>query len=478
MTKRIISLILAVLLFASLGVCAFAEKETETYKVGAETMKMICDKQGLDYEFCKAAIIKLNDAFKSEDDFTSMTVGMSIVLPKTNQAAAEILGVALPDRLKPKATGETITYTIKDKDTMIAICKAKGLTFDKCKAAIMKLNGWNDYSFLNMKSGTTIKLPKTDADAAIIAASTGTATGSATGITPTTALLGNDAVAAYMVPYVVKAGETIYGICQANGIDFNRYVNLIMKASGITYATNLHTGDVIFLPSGSTASGSVSVVAHTVAGGETVYGICQTLGVDYNACYNMIVALNPTKNLNAIHTGDVLYFPSGSTTTAAAAGGTATGGTATAATGGGYSSGYTPAATDPATTPAAFKAKEGVNFYLKEITIVPDDTVYNLVKAAGFDYTSYYANVLLAANKLASFNLKQGDKILMLSSSAAGASVVVKGVKVANGDSVIKMCETAKISYNDNANLIAKLNAGVNFNNLKVGDIILLPVKP
>lgn len=476
MSKRIISLILAVLLFASLGVCAFAEKEQEDYTVGAETMKMICDKKGLDYDFCKAAIIQINAAFTKEEDFTSIHVGDTIKLPATNQAAAEILGVELPDKLKPKATGETQDYTIKTGDTMIAICKAKGLSFDKCKAAIMKLNGWNDYSFLSMKAGTKIKLPKTDADAAVIAAATGTATGT---ITPTTALLGTDAVAAYMVPYIVKTGETIYGICQANGIDFNRYVNLIMKASGITYATNLHTGDVIFLPSGSTASGSVSVVAHTVAGGETVYGICQALGIDYNARYDMIVALNPTKNLNSIHTGDVLYFPSGGTTATAAGGTAATGGTAT----GGTAGAYTPVAADPAVTQKTPTAKEGVMFYLTEYSVVADDTVYNLVtKTPGnlaAEYFNYYSGVMLAANNKTSFNgLKAGDKILLATSSAAGAKVVVKGVKVATGDTLTKMCEANGIVYNDNATLIAKLNPSVNATNLKTGDIVLLPCKP
>ena len=476
MSKRIISLLLAVLIFASMGVCAFADKEEVPYTVGAETMKMICDKQGLDYDFCKDAIILINAAFSKEEDFSTMTYGQTIKLPKSNQAAAEIRGVALPDKLKPKPKGETQEYTIKDKDTMIDICKAKGLSYDKCKAAILKLNGWTDYNLLHMKSGTKIKLPKTDADAAVIAASTGTATGSATS-TGTITLWGGEAVAAYLIPYVVKTGETIYGICQANGIDFNRYINLIMQASGIVYASSLRTGDVIYLPSATSASGALTVVSHAVAGGETVYGICQALGIDYNARYKLIVALNPNKNLNSIHTGEVIYLPSGGTSGGggAAGGGSAAGGS----TAGGYSSGYTPAASDPAATPATFKPVEGVNFYLKEITIATDNTVYGLVKAAGFDYTTFYANVLLAANNLATFNkLKDGDKLLMLSPNSVDAKIAIKGVKVKTGDTVAKMCEVAEISYNDNANLITKLNPNLNFNNLKVDDIVLLPVKP
>ena len=61
MTKRIISLLLAVLMFAALPIAgAFADKETVEYTIGTETMKDICKNNGLDYDFCKDAIIKLN----------------------------------------------------------------------------------------------------------------------------------------------------------------------------------------------------------------------------------------------------------------------------------------------------------------------------------------------------------------------------------------------------------------------------------
>ena len=227
MTKRIISLLLAVLMFAALPIAgAFADKETVEYTIGTETMKDICNNNGLDYEFCKAAIIQLNSAFTKEEDFQNIHVNDKITLPKTNQDAADILGVALPDRLKPKAKGETQTYTVVKNDTLIGICEKLKLDYGKCKAAIMKLNNWSDYNLLTLHVGDKIKLPKSDADAAVIAASaTGSATGTATGgiFLPT-----DGAVAAYMVPHVVKTGETLYGICVENGIDFNRYINLII----------------------------------------------------------------------------------------------------------------------------------------------------------------------------------------------------------------------------------------------------------
>ena len=480
MKKRIISLLLAVVLFAALpvmGAQALAAGETIDYKVGAQTMKMICEANGLDYEFCKAAIIKLNGAFEKEEDFSSMHVGDTIKLPKTNQAAADILGVALPDKLKPSsaATGATQDYTVVDHDTMIGICDKLKLDFNKCKTAIMKLNNFaTDYSFLTLKTGMKLKMPKTNADAAVIAASasSGTATGSAV-------VSGN--TVSYLVPHVVTTGETIYGICADNGVNFSKYFDLIMAVSGIKYATDLRVGNVVYLPSAKSATGAIAITAHTVKTGETTYGICQDLGINFSARYNMITALNPGKNLNSIRTGEVLLFPAGGSVVPSGGGTVPSGGGSSvvpSSSSSGYGGGYTPAAGKDSTTPADVKPKEGVMYYITEITVKKDDTVYALVKAAGFDYTTYYADVLLSFNSLANFNnLKEGDKLLMLSSSATGAKYAVTGVKVKDGDTVIKMCDDAGITYNNNVNLISKLNPGVNVNSIKTGDIIVLPKK-
>ena len=493
MKKRIISLLLAVVLFAALpvmGVQALAAPETVEVKIGAETIKMICEKQGIDYDFCKAAILKLNEGIK--DDFSNLQFGKTLILPKTNQAAADILGVALPDKLKPSsaATGASEVYTVVDGDTLIGICTKKGLTYEKCKTAIMKLNGWNDYSLLApIHTGDKIKLPKSNADAAVIAAaaSSGSATGSATSTGATgiatgtgTTVVGGNTVS-YLVPHVVTYGETIYGICADNGVNFSKYVDLIMAVSGIKYATDLRVGNVVYLPSAKSAAGAIAITSHVVKTGETTYGICQELGISYSARYNMITALNPGKNLDSIHTGDVLLFPAGGGTIPSGGGSVVPSGGGSvvpSSSSSGYGGGYTPAAGKDSTTPAAVKPKEGVMYYITEITVKKDDTAYALVKAAGFDYTTYYADVLLSFNNLSSFdNLKEGDKLLMVSSSATGAKYAVTGVKVKDGDTVTKMCVDAGITYNNNVNLIAKLNPGVNINSIKTGDIIVLPKK-
>ena len=477
MKKRMICLLLALVLFAGLpvmGARAFADGEYKEYIVGSETMKIICEKNGLDYDFCKNAIIKLNAEFSSEEDFSSkLTFGMTIKLPKSNGDAAKILGVALPASVPSSttvtATGSYIEYTVKDDDTVIGICKKLGLDFATCKAAIMKLNNFaSDYSFLTLKTGNVLKMPKTDADAKkIISAAATTTTTTTTAATATAAaaaaLTGADYVAAYLVPHVVKAGETLYGICVENGIDYSRYSDLIVKASSIKSADWLHSGDVLYIPSSTAATGGYSVVAHTVKAGETTYGICQGYGTNYGDTADIIAALNPGKNLSSIRQGQLMFFPSGVTAAKTT--------TAAAAT---TNSAYTPVAA----TVSTFTPKTGVNFYLKEITVAKDDTIYNLVKAAGFEYTTYYSDVLLAANKLGSFNnLKAGDKLLMLSSSATGAKYAITGVTVKDNDMTITICDANKVDYGANLNLLTALNPKLNLSNIRTGDIMLLPIK-
>ncbi|MBR2583769.1 MAG: hypothetical protein IKD61_10280, partial [Oscillospiraceae bacterium] len=139
--------------------------------------------------------------------------------------------------------------------------------------------------------------------------------------------------------------------------------------------------------------------------------------------------------------------------------------------------GYVPASSDPAVVQKTPTAKEGFNFGLEEYTVVADDTVYNILKSKGMDaqYFNYYVSVMLAANNRGTFsNLKAGEKILIATNNSS-AKIVIKGVKVKDGDTVIKMCETNKVNYNENVTLINKLNSSLNFNNLKTGDIVLLP---
>ena len=120
---------------------------------------------------------------------------------------------------------QVVEYTLKAGDYVLKLCQAQGINYFTCKDAIIKLNGLkseNDFRFLAV--GRVIKLPATDAAALNIIASgsIGTGTGS-TGSTGTTtgtvsAAKGSDSVAYYLIPYTIQRGETVAGICNSLGI--------------------------------------------------------------------------------------------------------------------------------------------------------------------------------------------------------------------------------------------------------------------
>lgn len=236
------------------------------------------------------------------------------------------------------ADGNTVNYTMQGGDTVIGVCKSLGLDFFTCKQAIMTLNNLrSDADFNRLKVGQTIKLPASNADASLIVSSgntgnTGTGAGTGTGIGTGTGavnvssvqLLPGDYVAYYLIPHVVQAGETVYDICNAKGINFHENSDLIMKVNGIQNWNRLFVGRTIMLPSTKApASGScIVVVAHKVVGGDTVYTLCQKYGISYKDSLEMLQILNKKENLAVIKVGQVLLMPISGVVTGGVGGGT------------------------------------------------------------------------------------------------------------------------------------------------------------
>ncbi len=234
------------------------------------------------------------------------------------------------------ADGYIVNHTMQNGDTVIAVCKNLGLDFFTCKQAIMQLNNFSsDADFNRLRVGQTIKLPASNADAALIvssgAASGGTAGGTTTGGTTTggttnvtsVQLLTGDYVAYYLIPHVVQAGETVYDICNVMGINFHENSDLIMKVNSIKSWNRLFVGRTIMLPSTKApASGACTVVvAHKVVGGDTVYTLCQKYGISYKDSLEMLQILNKKENLAVIKVGQILLMPISGVVTGGTGGG-------------------------------------------------------------------------------------------------------------------------------------------------------------
>lgn len=222
---------------------------------------------------------------------------------------------------------QVVEYTLKAGDYVLKLCQAQGINYFTCKDAIIKLNGLkseNDFRFLAV--GRVIKLPATDAAALNIIASgsTGTGTGSTGTTTGTVSTAkGSDSVAYYLIPYTIQRGETVAGICNSLGISFTNYADQIMKLNNISSWNKVAAGKTLLLPSPKAPAVGTTcyqVVAHKIGSGETAYNMAASYGVDYGQNTKLLQALNNTSNLAKVKAGSTFYIPVATTITASSTG--------------------------------------------------------------------------------------------------------------------------------------------------------------
>lgn len=222
---------------------------------------------------------------------------------------------------------QVVEYTLKAGDYVLKLCQAQGINYFTCKDAIIKLNGLkseNDFRFLAV--GRVIKLPATDAAALNIIASGSTGTGSTGTTTGTVSTAkGSDSVAYYLIPYTIQRGETVAGICNSLGISFTNYADQIMKLNNISSWNKVAAGKTLLLPSPKAPAVGTTcyqVVAHKIGSGETAYNMAASYGVDYGQNTKLLQALNNTSNLAKVKAGSTFYIPVATTITASSTGNT------------------------------------------------------------------------------------------------------------------------------------------------------------
>ena len=237
---------------------------------------------------------------------------------------------------------QVVEYTLKSGDYVLKLCQAQGINYFTCKDAIIKLNGLkseDDFRFLAV--GRVIKLPATDAAALSIVASGSTGSTGSSGATAGTvsAAKGSDSVAYYLIPYTIQRGETVAGVCNSLGISFSNYADQIMKLNNISSWNKVAAGKTLLLPSPKAPAVGTTcyqVVAHKVASGETAYNMVASYGVDYGQNTKLLQALNNTSNLAKVKAGSTFYVPVATTITASGSTGN-TGSSGTGNTGSGNS---------------------------------------------------------------------------------------------------------------------------------------------
>ena len=248
---------------------------------------------------------------------------------------------------------QTFNYTIVKGDTLLQICNNMGLNFYTCQTAINKLNNFtSEAQYRKLGVGQVIKLPASNEEAAKIAASyvSGTTTSGGTVVNTgnSTSTSGNVSgnVAYWLVPYTMQKGETVVGVCNTLGISFSAYADQIKKINNISSWNRVAAGKTLLLPTSVSPAAGIScyaVIAHKVTQGETTYGICQNYGISYTSNSSLLQSLNPSVNFNFIKYNTTMLVP---VPTVITAGGSTSGGTSSGGTtSGGTTSGGTSSST-------------------------------------------------------------------------------------------------------------------------------------
>lgn len=317
MKKRLISMLLTVLMVASLfggmSVSAYADGEYETQEYtlkSGDTLLKVCNKLGLNWYSCQTAINKLNNI--GEAQYRKLSVGQVIKLPASNEDAAKIAKATISSgstggTVISGGTGNTsgsasnvnatywlIPYTMQRGETVAGVCNALGISFATYSEQIKTINNISKWS--KVAAGKTLLLPSASAPAA-----------------------GTSCYA--VVAHQIQKGETTYSICNEYGVSYNANMSLMQTLNKGTSLTNIKYGRTLYVPvatvAGSSSSGSTSGSGTVISGGgSSSSGSTSGSGSSTTKTYKL--------SSGTVTNGKISFTVNGKTVTSAAAGSTVT----------------------------------------------------------------------------------------------------------------------------------------------------------
>ena len=136
-----------------------------------------------------------------------------------------------------------------------------------------------------------------------------TPAGAGTGSTdPSITLATGDTVKYYIIRRTIQSGETLTGIYNAMGLNYNTFSSQILKLNKLSNLNQIRAGQSLLLPVTSADAPVYTVVEHKIVSGETVTGICSAYGLNYSSSKSMLEFLNPGMNFDRIRVGACIYL--------------------------------------------------------------------------------------------------------------------------------------------------------------------------
>lgn len=350
--KRIVSLLLAVIVICSMSAVAMADTKTVSVVVkSGDTLYSICNQYGINYYKSKDTIMRLNN-YSDSRMLDKIKAGSTIILP--------------------------VSSTSSSSSSNIRVVTTAASTMQK--------------------SGPV----------SLVA---GTASGISAG----------DKVAYYLVLYSIKSGDTLISLYSQWGMDYSTYQSQIKSLNGLSDLNKLTVGKMLYLPvnrSDIAGVANYAIIEHTITSGETVYGICSAYGLDYNKASLSLQCFNRGMDFAKIRVGQKLYIPV-SITASSSPTGSAASAVASYSSYGTVTVLPIATTTTTATTPAAAGTIPAVTSVNATVSL-PTSTVYDgyavVMSSNGYlalrlENPSIDVNVAYTAQSLANYSPRPGDYV-------------------------------------------------------------------
>ena len=250
--------------------------------------------------------ILIANGFATEDAISAVHPGQKIFIPRSRADAEAI--VNLHDAVVSAVipASYVIRHTVQKDETLTAICTAHGLTFSACKNAIKSINNWKSDSKLNGIYNGQ-EIYLPASDAA--AAAISAAVEKAVDANINVSIASADELQYYLISYTMAQGDTVKNVCDTLGVKYSAEVAAMFQTvNKVGNISMVQAGRDYLFPSLSAENAVYAVYAHKIMDGDTVGDLCTAYGVKYNDVASILQGLNPKYSMTSIPKGGTILL--------------------------------------------------------------------------------------------------------------------------------------------------------------------------
>ena len=242
----------------------------------------------------------------SEDALNAVRPGQKLYIPKSRADADSIMALYEATISAVIPESYVIRYTVEKGDTLYSICDGLRLDYNTCKEAIKSLNLWSGEFRLNAIYAGQEILLPVTNEAAKEITET---VAKAVDANVNVSTVTGDRFEYYLIAHTMQSGETVRGVCDTLGIKYSNDVEQLLKTiNGLTALGSVQAGKDYLFPARTANNAVYAVYSHTVATGDTTGSLCSAYGVKYENVKAVLQGLNPKITLTAIPKGATMML--------------------------------------------------------------------------------------------------------------------------------------------------------------------------